>query len=433
MLMEFIINLLELMSKTFLLTFANIFFWLVVILVSFQYRRMVNLEEKMFGVPKNNVLRQTLISIGFGILGGVLASFLLIMVGISLEQVGIIYLWPLAILLMLVNPRYMCFAYAGGIIGMVSTVMKVYSPYLPQTGLIEGLININVPGLMALIGILHLTESMLIALSGHIGVSPMFIKKDKGEIVGGFSLQKFWPLPIVGLITLMVPEAMELVQHGMEMPGWWPLLGVSQLTAVEGQKAVFMMLPIVAGLGYGDFSIATPPRKKSLRSARNLGWYSIMLLILVILSNYKSELVLLAALFAPLGHEYLIIKGNKDEFSRKPLYVSPAEGIKILDVLPGCPGSKAGLSSGDVILKINDCVLSSRSDLHQCIQSEERYFKLYVKKSSGAVVKYEVNMNSFPKKLGIILVPDPDTPSYVELKRANFIQMLKKKMNRRKD
>lgn len=431
--MEFVINLLELMSKTFLLTFTNIFFWLVVILISFQYRRMVKLEEKMFGVSKNNVFKQTLISMGFGVIGGILASFLLIMVGISLEQIGILYLWPVAILLMIINPRYMCFAYAGGIIGVLSTVMKAYSSYLPAGGFIQGLININVPGLMALIGILHLTESMLIALSGHIGVSPMFIKKDKGKIVGGFSLQKFWPLPIVGLITHMVPEAMELAKYGMEMPEWWPLLGTHQSTIIEGYKAVFMMLPIAAGLGYGDFSIATPPRKKSLRSARNLGWYSIILLTLAVLSNYKSELVILAALFAPLGHEYLIIKGNKDEFSKKPLYVPPVEGIKILDVLPDYPAARVGLASGDVITKINECVLTCRGDLHRCIQSEGKHFKLYVKKSSGASAKYELNMNSFPKKLGIILVPDADTSAYVELKQANFIRMLKKKFCRRND
>ncbi len=429
--MEFFGDILGMFSTAYLYSFVNFLFWIVILLVGLQYRRMVRMEVKMFGVPKNNVVKQTLLSAGFGIIGGVLASLLLIIIGISLEQVGIIYLWPLAILLMLVNPRYMCFAYAGGIIGVTSTILTFFSSHVPENSFFEGLMNINVPGLMALIGILHLTESFLIALSGHMGPSPLFIKNSDGRIVGGFSLQKFWPLPIIGLITLMVPEAVELMQYGMEMPNWWPLIG-DQLPVEEGKRAVFLMLPVVAGLGYGDFSIATWPRGKTLHSAKNLGWYSIVLIILAISAHFMLELAILAVLFAPLGHEYLIIKGNKDEFSKTPIFVPPEKGVKILDVLPGYPAHKGGLASGDVVLQINGCDIDTRADLNQCIQSEESDFTLKVKESSGNLVNYRITITSRPKKLGVILVPDIETTSYVEIKQYGFIQSLKRKFARGK-
>ena len=425
--MDFIVQALSMFSRSFLFTFGNFIFWLVVLLVGFQYKKAVGMEVKMFGVPKNNVLRQTFISAGFGILGGILASIMLIMVGISLEQVGIIFLWPLAIFFMFINPRYICFAYAGGIIGLLSIILKGFSPYFTYNAVLSELANINVPGLMALIGILHLTESMLIALSGHIGVSPLFIKNNSGQVVGGFSLQKFWPLPIVGLITLLVPEAVQQLPQGMEMPTWWPLLGSPQAIE-EGKRAVFLMLPIAAGLGYGDISISSFPREKSLRSAKNLSGYSLLLLGLAIAAYYRIELMLLAVIFAPLGHEYLIVKGNREEFSKEPIFISPEKGIKILDTLPKYPGHKAGLSSGDVIHRINDCIIESRSDLNRCIQSEEKHFTLWVEKSSGKKVKYRLTMDSSPKKLGIILVPDSETSTYVELKQRSPFDSLKSRL-----
>lgn len=428
--MDFIVQMLSMFSKSFLFTFGNFIFWLVVLLVGFQYKKTVRMEVKMFGVPKNNVLRQTFISAGFGILGGMLASVMLIIVGISLEQVGIIYLWPLAILFMLINPRYICFAYAGGIIGLISIVLKGLSPVLPQNSFLIGLANINVPGLMALIGILHLTESMLIALSGHMGVSPLFIKNKSGQVVGGFSLQKFWPLPIVGLITMLVPEAMQQLPQGLGMPSWWPLLGSPQVIE-QGKKAVFMMLPIAAGLGYGDISISSFPREKTLRSAKNLCGYSLLLMGLAIAAYYRIEFMFLAVIFAPLGHEYLIVKGNREEFSKEPIFIPPEKGIKILDTLPHYPGHKAGLSSGDIIVRINECIIENRSDLNRCLQSEEKHFTLWVEKNSGKKVKYRLTLDSTPKKLGIILVPDAQTSTYVELKQGSFFDSLKNRLSGR--
>ena len=424
--MDLFVHIMSMFSRSFLFTFGNFIFWLVVLLVAFQYRKSVGMEAKMFGVPKNNVLRQTLISSAFGVLGGVLASIMLIIMGIPLDQVGIIFLWLMAIIFMLINPRYICFAYAGGIIGLVSIILKGLSPYFTYNGILSEIANINVPALMALIGILHLTESLLIALSGHMGVSPIFFKNNSGQVVGGFSLQKFWPLPLVGLITRMVPEAAQQLPHGLEMPGWWPLLGSSRVME-EGMKAIFLMFPIAAGLGYGDISISSFPREKSLRSAKNLSGYSLLLLGLAVAAYYRTELMFLAVLFAPLGHELLIIKGNKEEFSKEPIFTPPEQGIKILDTLPDYPGHKAGLQSGDIIVRINDCDIENRSDLNRCIQSEEKQFTLWVEKSSGKKVKYRLTLPSTPKKLGIILVPDSQTSTYVELKQQNLFQSLRKR------
>jgi hypothetical protein len=105
--MDFWLSISLLMIKTMLLALLNPFFWLFVFIVLMQYRRIVFMEKRLFGQSINNIWRQTFYSVLFGIGGGVFGSFFLLLLGISLDSIGITYLWPVAILLLLVNPRFL--------------------------------------------------------------------------------------------------------------------------------------------------------------------------------------------------------------------------------------------------------------------------------------------------------------------------------------
>ena len=268
----------RLFLETYFIFPVNLLFWLVIILVTMQYRRMAKTEVQLLGRPKYSFWRQTGYSMFFGLTGGFIASILLVLFGISLMEIGIIYVWPLAILLLLVHPRYLCFAYAGGVVGAFSATVQLLGNFWPalMTGPLAGIAAIHIPGLLALIGILHLTESFLIAVSGHLFASPLFLKTENG-VVGGFSLQKFWPLPLVGLIATVVPEVTAQTATAVQMPDWWPLFA-STTTPAAGQTLMYVLLPIVAGLGYGDLAVSSTPQKKSKSSARNLAAYSLILI-----------------------------------------------------------------------------------------------------------------------------------------------------------
>src|SRR5699024_665162 len=111
---------------------------------------------------------------------------LFVILGISLSEAGISYLWLVALVLMLINQRYLCFAYAGGIVSLFS--------------LLTGYPQIHIPTLMALVAILHLVEAFLIFINGHHLPSPMYVKHESGKVVGAFNLQKFWPMPTIALL-----------------------------------------------------------------------------------------------------------------------------------------------------------------------------------------------------------------------------------------
>ncbi|MCJ7806426.1 MAG: PDZ domain-containing protein, partial [Clostridia bacterium] len=266
--MQLLVEISQIFMTTFMLAMFMPIFWIVLSLVYMQYRRQAATEEKLFGRIINRVGRQMLLSIGLGVLGGFAASVILIFMGLSLEQIGLYFIWPVALLLLLVNPRYLCFSYAGGIVAVVALVARhVVVPLFPvvtQYTVVEALLKIHIPALLVLIGLLHLIEALLIYVGGHWGSSPIYLKSTGGEVIGAFSLQQFWPMPLVALMIALVAQT-EIV--GVNMPEWWPILQ-STLQPGDGQSLQYMVIPVAAGLGYADMALSSTPRERSAFSAR---------------------------------------------------------------------------------------------------------------------------------------------------------------------
>jgi hypothetical protein len=418
-----------------LFSFLTPFFWLVIFIVIIQYRRTAAIEKKMFGQPVNNVAKQTLHSVLFGIVGGFFGSFFLLLMGISLDNIGIAYLWPLAIILFLINPRFLCFAYAGGILALSSLLLRALQPFQPalaEVPLLAGLLEIHLPGLLALVSILHLTEAFLILISGHYGASPIYFKDQAGRIVGGFSMQRFWPMPLTGLWALVVAETSEMFVGGIAMPEWWPLLG-TVMDVGGGEKVVYLMVPLVAGLGYGDLALNNHPREKRVKTAFHLAIYSLLLSVAAVASVYYPPAILAAALIAPFGHEFLIKMGNAAELAAPSIFRSDRDGLQVMAVIPGSTAQRAGLRAGDRLLALNGYRLHSEPELRQLL-SLARGGPTFARISRGNEGKGDNGSNrelvlplapvaTGPEQApyGLIFSPGPDTAVYVELKHSSLL------------
>ncbi|HHX86821.1 MAG TPA: PDZ domain-containing protein [Firmicutes bacterium] len=447
--MELIRELGQVIITTFAYTFTTPFYWIVVFLIFMQNQRLAGMEKKLFGRVINKIWPQLYGSIGLGALGGFLASLAVVFLGISLEQMGLMYIWPVAILLLFINPRYLCFSYAGGIVALSSLLIRLLSLYFPSiTGysLTEGLLKIHVPALLALIALLHLMESLLIYLSGHWGSSPVYFKGPRGQVVGGFTLQRFWPLPLVALLVTVVLSS-EIV--GVNMPEWWPIIKTG-LEPGAGETLQYLAVPVVAGLGYADLAVSTSPREKTGISARYLAVYSILLLAAAVSAEFIPVLTLPGILLAPLGHEWVIIHGQRREFSNRPLYTSPSRGVSLMMVIPGSPADQAGLKPGDIILKVNGeepagldlFSLIQRSYFMTLLEVDRggRLISVVLKKSPAKEPEAKPPLFSatpdhlsplyWGAELGIIITPPPDCPVYVEIQRPTFLSPLRRLWSR---
>jgi hypothetical protein len=398
-------------------SFMNPFFWLVVFIVWSQYKRTAILEKDLFGTEKINPRDKTLYAVFYGILGGALGSLIVMILGISITEAGLIYVWPLALLLAMIDPHLMCFSYAGGIVALFS--------------LLTGLVRIDVAGLMGLVAVLHFVESVLIYFAGHINATPVFIKDKSYGVIGGFSLQEFWPVPIM-LLTIITGDfsAIDVVQ----MPDWWPLIR-PPAHILQSNQAIFLMLPVVAALGYGDIALTRTPKNRCKSSAVNLLLFSTILLLLSILASRYRLFAFIAAIFAPAAHELLIIIAKKSERTHKPLFIPPEKGEMILDIVKNSPAEKIGLSSGDIILSLNGRNLDEPGKLQELLSDYPTYIWMTLRTPEGKIKNVEIN--AFPNGIGIntigaILVPRNSSESYIVLEKRNLIDRIKGLLKKRK-
>ncbi|MGD0154096.1 MAG: PDZ domain-containing protein [Thermacetogeniaceae bacterium] len=396
--------------------FYQPFFWIIVVLIWLQNRRLLNTREALFGV-RGSVLYPVLTAIGYGILGGLIGSVLMVVLGISLNDLGILWLWIIAILLMLINPRFLCFSYAGGILALIS--------------LLTGYPKLNIPALMGLVAVLHLIESVLILISGHIDPLPVYVRNRFGRVVGAFNLQKFWPIPLV--VVAMATVAQQGPTGDMiRMPDWWPLL---RPLGVLSAQAAYGLLPVIAALGYGELAVTCLPRERVRRTSLHLTLFSLVLLCLAILAAYVPQTVILVTLFAPLGHEVVIRVEQRSELQGQPRFVPPARGVMVLDALRGSPSQQAGLRSGDVILKIADIPVNSRAQLAYALDISGPSVEIEYQQEPGRLrrTRITVDPNGPPDliaRYGVILAPEPNDPPTVDLSTTSPLQGIYRRLAR---
>jgi hypothetical protein len=335
----------------FLNPVVDVLYLVVLGLVAAQYAKVQSVEERFYGRPKNKAFAQTLWGIGLGLAGGLIASVLLVMVGVTVSDAGVSYLLPISLFLFLWSPRFLCFSYSGALVSL--------------SYLVFGWPKVNVQAIMALVACLHAGESFLIRWSGAGCATPIYMPGKDGRTVGGFMLQRFWPVPLIVLFMIRVPDISRMTGL-IQLPDWWPLIK-APLTPGPGTP-VFQMMPIVAALGYGDLATSVTPREKAKETSRNLFLFSIILLGFSVAASRWTPFVWVAALFAPIGHEIVIQMGNRQESERKPRFVSDGE-VVVLDVFEGTPAHAAGLRSDARIIAIGGQEIRSRQDLEAALMT----------------------------------------------------------------
>lgn len=401
---------------------TNPFTYLLLLVIALQWKRQVEMERKLFSAKLNTVAEGVIQSVFYGCLGGLVLSLLFIGLGVVFSLEPFIYLWVIAVVLLLFHVRYLCFAYAGAILGLLVLLAR----WFPQgrevsflSGVWHTLDGIYLPSLFVMVAFLHLTEAFLIYLVGGKRATPIFIQSKRGRLVGGYHIQHFWFVPLF------------LVVEGSHNPisplfAGWPMFSAELVGPLS-----LLLLPAV--LGFSEQAFSSTPKQKAKFSAKWLTVYSFILLGLTIASVYIAEwLIISAIIFSFLGHEAIIWYSRWREHKQTPIYVHPQGGLKILAVIPHSPAQKMGLQAGEVLVKVNGQAVGKRKELYQALTSNLTFCKLEVINLEGHLKFSKSSLYEYDHhQLGVILAPDEDVPYFLEEKQINLWQLLRQKVEKK--
>ncbi|MFA9398498.1 MAG: PDZ domain-containing protein [Clostridiaceae bacterium] len=366
-------------------------------------KRTVMMKRMIIGKDENTAFELTISQVVIGVIAGSIISVILSVLGVAfINNVSIYLIFVLSMIFMLIKPRFVCFAYSGAALGLISIIISLIKPYYPKVYSNLDFLSIDIVALMTLIAVIHFAEGILVILDGHRGAVPVFSKQDN-EIVGGYSYSRFWPIPVTIFIILQNSKDMVLGDTVL-MPKWWPLINLS-VTAEVLLAAIIMLVPLYGVIGYKSISFTMDRKKKPITSGLLLMVYASILFLLAQIAYINIWFKLLVVIFAPFGHESLSLYSKYREIKDKPRYVSTDEGFSVLHVLKNSPAYEMGIKSGDLLIEVNNNKIEIERDILDAESSGINFIWFKIKTIKGEIKEVSYNKMNSTKRLGIVFVP----------------------------
>jgi hypothetical protein len=391
------------------------FYWLSLLLLFYQYTRQVHFERRAFGIRLHSAIQETLSTFIWGAIAGVIVSVLFIGLGVVLRPTDLFWVWGVALLLSLIRVRYLCLAYAVGVVGIFQMIVRAMpNGEWKESPLVDSLLQTNLPSLLAIVGILHLAEAFLVAKQGSRAAMPMFYESKRGKVVGGYELQRFWPLPLMLWIP-MTGDA-TVLPYGDALASWgWPWLS----SAVSLASLQLFFFPTV--VGYGDRTTTEYPEKLAKSSAQWLVGYGFMMIGVSIGVKFYPMAAMAGAILSFVLHELMIWMMKRRESGREPMYIHSNHGLKVLAVLPGSPAEAMAIQPGEIIHKVNGMKVKTKEELHQAIQLNPAFCRMELfNRSHELRLTHRSLYNGEHHQLGILLCPDHHARYAVKLEPSRW-------------
>lgn len=386
------------------------------------------MQRMITGEYSDSPLELTLSQIVMGIASGVLVSMLLSYAGVMFDQNSLVYLiFFISFILMFINSKFICFSYSAAVLGLASLMLSSISKAYSMPGLDP--FKIDVVSLMSAVAILHFVEAIMVMADGGRGSIPVFSERN-GKIVGGFSLQRYWVIPIT-LFFLISDKSFLSGSVSSPLPNWWPI--VKPLIPQNVLKNATVTLAAFIGvIGYNSVTFTQSKREKLNASALYILLYSLALFALAQAARYSVYLQVLVLFFAPFGHEVMLRLGKRKEAVKEPKYVSTDDGIMVLQVNRDSVAEKMGIKSGDIITEINGESLKG---------SHEVILQNMVTGTTGPLndIKIKILRNNRiseltgrfmgeERRLGLVYVPRtiPNNSKVVKVEENKFNEILQK-------
>ncbi|MGL5150192.1 MAG: PDZ domain-containing protein, partial [Clostridium sp.] len=367
---------------------------LIFVAIAFYWRnRKISMMQKVIiGESVSSPLELTLSQMVLGIIAGAIGSLILSGLGVAFtNNSGIEYVLAISMFFMFIKPRFVCLSYSAAFLGALSLVVSFITD--------KKILNIDIAMLMTFVGVVHIVEAILVMADGSRGTIPVF-KTKEGRILGGYSLNRQWMLPIAVILAFSGIDMTSVAGDTVATPGWWPILSSPTI----GGSSLLVMLPLFGILGYSSTTFTYSKEKKVVSSGMFILAYGFILCLVsrVATLGIIGEVVVIA--FAPIAHELMLEIQKKIEDKRKYLFTSDEGGLSILEVIPNSVAYKHGFRRGDKIISVNNTKVNTEGEIVRLIKSNLGQANFLVMKSGGEVKEVSFT-HSGAKKIGFLLVP----------------------------
>ena len=359
-------------------------------------KRIAIVQKMTIGESLDSPLELTLSQIVLGIVAGAIGSLILSILGITFhENSGIEFVFMISILILFYKTKFADFAYSSAILGALSLTFSILGKVINK----ESFLKVDILSLMVFIGVIYVIKGILIMVDGSRGAIPVFTSKN-GRIVGGFSLNRYWALPIAVLMIFTGQISSSTLVS--DAPNWWPIINKSY-TLLILSTAMLGSIPFYGVIGYSSVTFTKRKKEKVLYSGASMLLYGISVIAAAQICNLGFIGQVITVLYVPLAYEGIAIYSRRRELKGDYLYVSDEEGISVLEVAPNSPAFQAGIRRGDKIISINDERVQSELEIFKIAKDNIFKLKIRIKKDAGDIVEYLVQPKN--KRLGILLVP----------------------------
>ncbi|TCK93473.1 hypothetical protein EDC19_1666 [Natranaerovirga hydrolytica] len=414
---------LEIIHLTLLSTAKAVFtsaYFLVIVFVFYMLRKsqVINLYGYKERFHSANQLIESVLQ---GIVIGVMGSVVMVIVGLPIKlSAAVLLLLPIAIILSLIHPRFLCFSYALGILACFSFILNGQNYF----GINMPNLEIDISGLMALVGVLHLMEAILIYFVGDKNPIPIITKKNN-KVIMGYILQRFWPIPF----SILALNIGTIDGNVIDMPSWWPII---KPALDMNTMYFFALLPIISALGYRTITFSYEPKEKARASSMKLSLYSIVLILFAMFSVHNPIIKIIGVMYMVIAHEGIMQWDQLVEHIKKPIYTLPKQGVRVISIQSNGIADKLGMEVGDVIHRINGIDVKDTKDYKEVIEENYNFFTIDVEKKDGKKVQLDYQMLNTSKNLGLNYLPENPKIiyQYETLNEFNLLHIIFKKLKK---
>ena len=368
---------------------------LIILILKMQYMKQVGFKNNTYSWKEMQkeiweIFKETIF---FGIVAGFISGFFIVSFGITLSSQVFEYLFVIMVFLFLINVRFACFSYCGGILALLALIFKIP--------------GVDVESLLAMIAIVHLFEGIFVFMGAGKDCIPVYIRHEKG-IAGAFLTRRFWPIPMIFLVFISQEHSDSIINY--INVDWNALFGPAVLKA--GTTALGLGCA-VSMLCYTDMAITKQPEKKSREMSIQFILYSVLLFSMAYAAKLIPIFRIIGAVFALSAHEAIILYDNYREKHGAPIFIPVKRGVRVFDVPDGSHARKMGMKRGDVILSINGKDVQTEEGIAEALSDFPVFIWVDAVSLDGENKKYEYRC--YPEglnDLGILIIPRENEVTY---------------------